>query len=105
MLHFECRGEWYVVDGDGNMTQERNSEPAEFSGRWKFLGVSYHYLRRGIDLRFKEALEEPRSLIGGLVWDLDHGTTRTWGGCYDGKLPRITNAYKIIDHNVEGALQ
>lgn len=90
MLYFRCRGEYFKVDDEGNMTQIRNSC---FSKQWKFLGVSFHHWRKGIDLPFKEAKENPSKLVGGLVWDLDHGTLRRWAGRYSGKLPRITQAY------------
>lgn len=89
MLHFQCRGEWYKVNDEGHMTQEANNN---FSGKWKFLGVSYHHWRNGIDLRFED-ITDPSKLIKGLVWDVDHGTTRQWGGQYCGRLPRITNVY------------
>jgi hypothetical protein len=34
---------------------------------------------------------EADKFIKGYVWDLDHGTIRTWGGC--GEV-RITQTYK-----------
>jgi len=89
MLYFKCRGEYFKVNEDGYMTQKKNSD---FSGQWKFLGVSFHHWRNGIDIRYSEKTL-PENLIGGLVWDLDHGTTRMWGGRYMGKLPRITQAW------------
>jgi len=89
MLHFRCRGELFKVDNAGNMTQENN---ADFSGEWKFLGASFHHWRNGLDIKYsKKTL--PENLINGLVWDLDYGTVRQWGGRYMGKLPRITQAY------------
>jgi hypothetical protein len=90
MLYFQCRGEYFKVDNKGNMTQGKNDN---FSGNWKFLGVSFHHWRKGIDLPFEEAVKNPSKLIGGLVWDLDHGTLRRWSGQYSGKLPRIMHAY------------
>ena len=89
MLYFRCRGEYFKVDEDGNMTQKNNSN---FSEQWKFLGVSFHHWRGGIDIRYSKEIQ-PEKLINGLVWDLDHGTTRQWGGRYMGKLPRITQAW------------
>lgn len=89
MLHFQCRGEWFKVNADGFMTQDHNQD---FSGKWLFLGVSFHHWRNGIDVRFSSKTL-PENLTGGIVWDSDHGTTRTWGGQYLGKLPRITQAY------------
>jgi len=89
MLHFRCRGEWFKVNDSGFMTQEANDN---FSDNWCFLGVSFHHWRNGIDVRFSPKIQA-RDLIKGIVWDHDHGTTRQWGGCYFGKLPRITDAY------------
>jgi hypothetical protein len=90
MLHFKCRGEWFLVNEEGNMTQERHPT---FSEGWKFLGVSFHHWKNSIDLHFEEAKTNPTKLIGGLVWDFDHGSIRRWGGQYFGRLPRITAVY------------
>uniref|UniRef100_A0A6M3LQN3 Uncharacterized protein n=1 Tax=viral metagenome TaxID=1070528 RepID=A0A6M3LQN3_9ZZZZ len=90
MLKFKCCGEWFKVDESGNMTQEKNNG---FSGNWKFLGISFHHWRNGIDVHYHAKIL-PENIIGGMVWDLDCGTTRQWRGCYNGKLPRITGAYK-----------
>ena len=92
MLLFQCRGEWFKVNNDGFITPANGRD--EFSGGWEFLGVSFHHWRRGVDLLFSQDID-PTKLIGGLVWDRDHGTTRQWGGQYNGKLPRITSAYKV----------
>ncbi|MBC8428193.1 MAG: hypothetical protein H8D94_01845 [Candidatus Pelagibacter sp.] len=89
-LRFCCRGEWYKVDDNGDMTQHGNND---FSGQWEFKGVSMHHWKNGIDFDFKDGWNNPSCLIGGLVWDYDHGTIRQWGGSYNGKLPRITSAY------------
>lgn len=89
MLHFQCRGQWFKVNSNGFMTQEGRQD---FSGQWVFLGVSFHHWRTGLDVRFSDKTL-PKSLIGGLVWDRDHGTVRQWGGSCAGKLPRITSAY------------
>ena len=89
MTHFKVRGEWFKVNDDGFITQETNDD---FSGKWLFLGVSFHHWRNGLDVRFSQKTL-PENLIGGLVWDNDHGTIRQWGGSFLGRLPRITSAY------------
>lgn len=91
-LFFKCRGEWYKVKKNGNILQINNTYN-KWDNKWLFLGVSFHHWRQGLDLKLKEAFKDPKKLIGGLVWDIDHGTTRQWGGCYCGKFPRITEAY------------
>lgn len=91
-LHFQHSGEWYVVNKEGYIIQQRRLYEG-FSKRWRFLGVSKHHWRVGIDVALKSAFANPENLIGGIVWDVDCGTTRQWGGRYNGKIPRITNAY------------
>lgn len=86
-LNFECRGQWYKVNGLGHMTQANNQE---FSGQWRFLGVSKQSNRVTVPFSVNTPAEE---FIEGLVWDIDHGTTRQWGGKFNGKLPRVTMAY------------
>ena len=88
ILMLQIRGDIYKVDENGNITQKHN----DFSEQWKFLGVSFHHWRNGID-RYFERNADPKKYIKGILWDLDHGTVRRWGGSYHGKLPRITNAW------------
>ena len=91
-LIFECRGELYKIKKNGDMLQVNNTYN-EWDSNWQFLGVSFHNWRRGIDKTVKEAFNNPASIMGGLVWDIDHNTIRQWGGNYYGKLPRITRAH------------
>lgn len=93
-LLFTCRGERYKVKPNGDMLQVNNTYN-NWDEHWKFKGVSFHHWRRSRDINVVEAFENPKSLIGGLVWDVDHGTLRQWGGSYYGKLPRITEAYIV----------
>uniref|UniRef100_A0A6M3LEA6 Uncharacterized protein n=2 Tax=viral metagenome TaxID=1070528 RepID=A0A6M3LEA6_9ZZZZ len=75
------------------MIQENRYLKGEtFSEQWLFLGVSFHHWRTNIDLKLED-IKDPKDLIKGLVWDVDHGTTRQWGGSYYGKIPRIVDAY------------
>jgi hypothetical protein len=55
-----------------------------------------HHWRNQPDIMLKHAFNEPERIIGCLVCDVDHGTPRVWGGQYNGKLPRVTDA-SIID--------
>jgi len=89
ILYFQHAGEWYKVNEQGFITQERNSD---FSGKWIFLGVSFHHWTNHINLKFDD-LKNPKDLIKGYVWDLDHGSTRRWMGRYCGHLSRIQSAY------------
>ena len=90
ILHFQCRGEWFAVDEKGRI---KGNGLANHSDGWLFLGVSKHHWSNSIDVRLADAFKDPKSLLKGLVWDRDHGTTRVWGGRYAGKLPRVTAAY------------
>lgn len=87
-LFFECRGERYCVHENGNLTKVGH----HVSNQWKFLGVSFHHWKQTIEVTCEQAFNDPKTIIGGLVWDKDHGTIRQWGGKYNGKLPRITSA-------------
>ena len=93
-LLFQCRGEWYKVKENGDMLQENNTYN-EWDKNWKLLGVSFHHWKQNIDIDIKEIFKHPAKMIGGLVWDIDHGTTRQWGGRYNNKLPRVEGAYLI----------
>jgi len=92
VLKFECRGEWYKVKQNGNMLQINNTYNS-WDENWQFLGVSFHHWHNHIILSCKEAFNNPKQLINGIVWDNDHNTIRIWGGRYCGRLPKITNAY------------
>ena len=85
VMKFICRGETFEVNFKGEINGFEN---------WKFLGVSFHHWRKSIDISFKEIWKKPELAKGGLVWDEDYGTVRTWRGEYLGKLPRITSCWK-----------
>ena len=95
MLKLLIRGEWQVIDENQNFVRsgKKNIDP-DNGHQWQFLGVSFHHWREGIDKSFKEIWDDPECAVGGLLWDIDHGTTRKWGGSYCGRLPRITKAEK-----------
>jgi hypothetical protein len=89
-LHFTFRGEHYTINEQGCIDVNRSKE---FSKDWVFLGGSSHHWHNHITVTLKEAFKNPKLLNNCLGWDLDHGTTRQWGGLYNGRLPRIRNAY------------
>jgi hypothetical protein len=92
-LHFMFRGIEYKVNEKGFING---------SSAWVFSGVSFHHWRRGIDVSMNQGFDDPKSLVGGLVWDVDHGTTRQWAGTYCNKLPRITSAWvQDGNYNIE----
>lgn len=111
-LRFTHRDEEYIISLEpetlGHVIQRRRSyrydrKPLNFGlphPEWVILGVSHHHWRNSIDVPITPDVD-PEQLEGGLVWDLDHGTTRVWGGSYHGKLPRIRYAKRIkyaLDH-------
>ena len=89
ILNFTCRGERYKVREDGAMGYAKNTG---FSEQWRFIGISRHHWRKGLDVPFSPNTPA-EEFVGGLVWDIDHGTVRQWGGRYGGRLPRITKAH------------
>ncbi len=96
ILRFECRGEWFSVNEKGGIRRDVfKDDPhyGEFSNDWILLGGSTHHWHRKITVPINKIIENPKLFIGCLVWDLDHGHVRQWGGKYQGKLPRVTNAY------------
>ena len=92
-LNFVCRGEHYVINKLGQILQANNNYN-EFDYTWLFLGISSHHWHNHITATFKEIWDNPSISLKGIVWDLDHDTTRTWGGQYYGKIPRITSIWK-----------
>lgn len=90
ILNFKFRDEYYQVNELGHINRNQRGV---FSSSWVFLGGSKHHWSKRINVTLKDAFENPKLLEGCLGWDRDHGTTRQWGGSYNGKLPRITNVY------------
>jgi hypothetical protein len=89
-LQFYFRGQYYIVDEKGRINANGINH---FSDTWLFLGGTKHHWSNHIDFTLSQCFENPKLLNGCLGWDLDHGTVRQWGGCYCGKLPRISNAF------------
>jgi len=91
ILNIRIRGELYKCNDIQQFV--RTDMPMKFHDSWKFLGGMTHHWCNHINVRFKDAWENPKLLIGCMLVDLDHETMRVWGGSYNGKLPRITQAY------------
>jgi hypothetical protein len=89
-LHFTFRGEQYEVNEQGHI---KANGLTYFSDQWIFLGGSSHHWHNRVTVTLAEAFVDPSRLNGCYGWDKDHGTTRTWGGLYFGKTPRIQRAY------------
>lgn len=90
ILNFKFRDQFYQVNEQGHINTNRING---FSPTWIFLGGSKHHWSNRVNVRLEDAFENPNELEGCLGWDNDNGTIRTWGGSYNGKLPRITNVY------------
>lgn len=89
ILQFTFRGETYKVDEQGRINA---NGIGKHSDTWIFLGGTKHHWSNHITVTLTEAFENPTLLNGCLGFDKDHGTTRQWGGLYNGALPRINNA-------------
>ena len=87
------RGEYYNINEKGEIYGGPNNIKTP-SGDWLFLGVSTHHLQNRIIHTFPEIWKTPSLALNGYLWDRDHGTVRTWGGQYNGKIPRITHSCK-----------
>jgi hypothetical protein len=96
-LHFQARGQYFTVNKKGEIKSVKSSG---FSPTWIILGFSTHHWRSFPDIPLEDAFKHPHSIVKGLVWDKDHGTTRVWGGRYAGKLPRVTAAWVNDDPKV-----
>jgi hypothetical protein len=90
ILNFTFRGEPYKVDEKGRINA---NGIGYYSYNWIFLGGTKHHWSNHITVSLSDAFDDPSKLNGCLGFDIDHGTIRGWGGSYNGKLPRITNAY------------
>lgn len=103
ILEFVCRGERYQVNRLGHI--RRPERGTHWCRDWLFLGVSKHHWANHIQIPFDPKMpdEGAARFVGGIVWDLDHGSLRTWGGKYCGKLPRITSAFfrELKDNKLE----
>jgi len=93
VLVFNFRGDLYFVNEQGQISK---NSPSNFSETWIFLGGSKHHWSSHINVTLNDAFYDPKLLNECLGWDIDHGTTRQWGGSYFGKLPRISGAYTCI---------
>ena len=92
VLYLSIRGEKYKIHSNGDI--ERTDMVFSPSEEWKFLGVSTHWRNNHIVHSFEDIWDKPELALKGYVWDLDHGTTRMWGGQYNGKLPRVEYCVK-----------
>ena len=92
ILCFTFRGKEYLVDRKGRINA---NGIGHFSDDWIFLGGTHHHSSNYLDVNLIHAFNKPKSLNACLGWDCDHGTVRRWGGLYNGKLPRITNAHVL----------
>jgi len=89
VLRFYHRFRLYLVNEKGEIN---SNGLGYYSNTWIFLGGSKHHWSNRINVTLADAFKEPTLLNGCLGWDKDHGTVRTWGGQFGGKLPRITGA-------------
>jgi hypothetical protein len=87
-LSFIYRGEKYLVNEKGEIKANGLNN---FSSTWIFLGGSKYWNSRGIDFNLSDIFQNPNLLNGCYGWDKDHGTTRQWGGLYNGKIPKINS--------------
>src|SRR3972149_1715463 len=93
-IKFCCRGKYFEFDENG-LINRLDIKNFVNSGEWKIWGFLSHHWRNSPDITLKQAFLNPQILIGCLIVDIDHNTKRIWGGKYNGKLPRVTQAYLV----------
>lgn len=92
VLSFGFRDDYYQVNEKGHIRRYKDMEVdpnKEFSKEWIFKGGASHHLRNSPDVSLKLAFEKPELLRNCYGFDIDHGTSRRWGGMYHGAVPRI----------------
>jgi len=95
-LHFIHAGTFYACSLEpgtlGHVTRYGEHTFTIPHPSWKILGFSTHHWHNRITILLTPDVK-PEDLKRCFVWDSDHGTVRTWGGQYAGKLPRIQQAW------------
>lgn len=96
ILHIQHMGQWYQISLArrtlGQVIQRHDFRFLMPHKQWVILGFSTHHWHSRITIPLTPDIDA-RILKGCIVWDNDHGTVRTWGGSYFGKLPRVQAAY------------
>jgi hypothetical protein len=91
-LRFKHGGKIYVVSMDkdtmGHVTQYGEHIFSLPHPSWVVTGFTKHHMRNYIEIKLAD-VKNAEDVVGMLVWDVDHGTTRQWGGAYNGKVPRV----------------
>jgi hypothetical protein len=86
VLMFQCCGEWYKVSLEpetlGHVTENGSNKWNLPHPSWTILGVSTHHMHNHVTIPLTPDIN-PSTLHKGYVFDLDHGTTRRWGGSGD----------------------
>lgn len=78
------RGTWYKINSKGEFFVNGKA-----SKTWKIYGVAQRWNGRPIPWKsIKIKLDKGQS-VKGYLYDIDHGTTRFWGGSWGGKLPVV----------------
>ena len=85
----QARGTRYQISSNGNISYP-GVKP---SGDWKLFAIGKRWntspfnSMRWTEIKF---LMDEGKTIKGYVHDIDHGTLRSWGGKWDGKIPVAT---------------
>ena len=94
-ITFLCRGAWHVVSVEpktmGHVMKAGSGSFKLPHASWKILGVTKRWNSNTLDYNIKQLGKNPKLMVKGYVWDVDHGTQRTWGGV--GEV-RVMSAYK-----------
>jgi len=97
-LEFSHHGETFRVsleeDTYGHIFYRRAGDGTEFHfglphPQWRIIGFSKSHLETSPSISLSDVERDPKKAEKTLVWDVDHGTTRRWGGMWRGKVPRV----------------
>ncbi len=81
-----CRGEYYIITSEGYI--QRTDMPFMPSETWRLSGIALRWNSYPLNWEFIKKQLDNGEVIEGYVYDIDHGTTRMWGGSYHGHLPK-----------------
>ena len=99
----QARGQHFRVSPSGNILQFGNTYNT-MGKSWRLEGFTKHHFSHS-PVPFKEAVKNPASIVNSIIWDVDHNTTRVWGGSYAGKQPRVQSFYPVTKRKKWSILQ
>ena len=83
------RGKYYTIDERGRFFVGEYPK-GYFSENWTIKSIVPRWNGRpASNWESLKKLLDNGEVVQGYLYDIDHGTTRFWGGCYQGKVPKV----------------